>query len=107
MELPADDIYLTEEAKALKRWSALYAAELKRLGYIGEAQIASEVKRLIERGVRVPGRGSRIGIIVPDLEQYRKAIIREFTAELSPGAVLPGAPDDPVFNISLGAPLSE
>lgn len=174
MELPADDIYLTEEAKALKRWSALYAAELKRLGYIGEAQIASEVKRLIERGVPIPGEvilagfdeispavsaiagvlarrgsavtfwpgrdgappafeagiirckdeedeviraarwvravyrpGSRIGIIVPDLEQYRKAIIREFTAELSPGSVLPEAPVDPVFNISLGAPLSE
>lgn len=174
IELPGDDIYLTEEAKALKRWSASYAAELKKLGYIGEAQIPFEVKRLIERGVSIPGKiilagfdelspavssiagaiarrgsppvfwpgaqdmppagqagvvkchdeedevvqaarwiravyrpGKRIGVIVPDLEQYRKTILREFTAELSPGAALPGAQDGPVFNISLGAPLSE
>lgn len=174
MELPREYIYLTEEAKALKRWSDAYAAELKTLGYIGEAQIASEVKRLIERGVPIPSEvilagfdelspvvssisgalarrgsavtfwpgqedlppageagiikchdeedevvraarwvravyrpGKRIAVIVPDLEQYRKAIIREFTAELSPGEVLPEAEDKPVFNISLGAPLSE
>src|SRR3990170_7041668 len=174
MELPREDIYLTEEAKALKRWSDSYAAELKTLGYIGEAQIASQVKRLIERGVPIPSEvilagfdelspavssiagalarrgsasafwpgiadmppageagiinchgeedevvraarwiravyrpGKRIAVIVPDLEQYRKAIIREFTAELSPGEVLPEAEDKPVFNISLGAPLSE
>ncbi|CAG1064491.1 hypothetical protein BAC1_00048 [uncultured bacterium] len=174
LELPRDEIYLTEEAKALKRWSAVYSAELKRLGYIGETEVPSEVKRLIERGVAVPVEvifagfdevspavssiaaalekrgvaasfwpcaedlpeageaviircrdeddevlraarwvrtvykpGKKIGVIVPDLEGYRKAIIREFTAELSPAAVLPEASGKPVFNISLGAPLSE
>jgi ATP-dependent helicase/nuclease subunit B len=174
LELPKEEIYLTEEAKALKRWSASYGAELKRFGFIGEAELAFEVKRLIERGAQIPGEiilagfdelspavssiagaltrqgaavtfwpgaedaapsgeagiipchdeedeviraarwvravytpGKRIGVIVPDLEQYRKAILREFTAELSPGAVLPEAPETSVFNISLGAPLSE
>jgi probable DNA repair protein len=171
VELPEEEIYLTEEAKALKRWSASYGAELKRLGYIGEAEITSEVKRLIERGASIPGEvilagfdelspavssiagaltrqgrtsgrgqdtppvgeagiipcedkedevvraarwvravytpGKRIGVIVPDLEQYRKAILREFTAELSPGAVLPGMDVPSVFNVSLGSPLIE
>ena len=174
LELPREDIYLTEEAKALKRWSEVYGAELKRLGYIGETEVPFEVRRLIERGVPVPGEvifagfdeispavasiaavlekrgiaaafwpgagdvpeageavitrcrdeedevlraarwvravhrpGKKIGVIVPDLEGYRKAIIREFTSELSPAAVLPEAPEEPVFNISLGAPLSE
>jgi probable DNA repair protein len=57
------------------------------------------------RAVYKPGK--KIGVIVPDLEGYRKEIIREFTAELSPAAVLPEASKEPVFNISLGAPLSE
>lgn len=170
IELPREDIYLTEEAKALKRWQAAYEAELKRLGYVGEAEVPAEVKRLIERGVDVAGEivlagfdelspvvsaivealrrrpvavwspseddppagevmtvpckdeedevirsarwaraiyrpGKRIGFIVPDLERYRGLIIREFTAEIDPAAVLPGKAVNPVFNVSLGAPL--
>lgn len=172
ISLPEDEIYLTEESKALKRWSDTYDAELKRLGFLGEAQVFSEVKRLIERGVPVPGEvilagfdelspaassiagaltrrgalvnqwpamedtapqaearlvecedgldevlraarwvrevyrpGTKIGVIVPELDQYRAAIIREFTAELSPSSVIPGSPETSVFNISLGAPL--
>lgn len=172
IELPREDIYLTEEAKALKRWQAAFDGEIKRLGYISEAQVAGEVKRLIDRGVPVAGEvvlagfdelspaisaivealkkrsvavglwpdeqdqspagealtiqcrdeedeviraarwvrsvykpGQRIGIIVPGLERYQGLIIREFTSELSPASVLPSEPSNPVFNISLGAPL--
>jgi len=173
LKLP-EDIYLTEEAKALKRWSALYEAELRRLGFVSEARLPMEARRLIERGAPVPGEvvlagfdelspavssiaaalqsrgtrvvlwpapdelpapgetavvrcgdeddeveaaarwvravyrpGRRIGVIVPGLEGYRRRIVREFTAELSPAAVLPGSSSPAAFNISLGSPLSE
>ncbi|MCC6502539.1 MAG: PD-(D/E)XK nuclease family protein [Deltaproteobacteria bacterium] len=174
ISLPEDEIYLTEESKALKRWAGAYEAELKRLGFTGEAQVNEEAKRLIERGALIPGEvilagfdelspaassiaaalerqgslvsrwpdpldlppqaeaalvecedeleevvraarwvrsvyrpGMKIGVIVPDLDRYRRSIIREFTAELSPAAVLPGASVTSSFNVSLGAPLAE
>lgn len=52
IELP-EDIYLTEEARALRRWQGAFESEMKRLGYIPEAVVAGEVKRLIARGVPV------------------------------------------------------
>lgn len=54
-------------------------------------------------------KGSKIGIIVPDMEQYKDLIMREFSAELNPKSVIPkgGGEEENYesFNISLGGSL--
>ncbi|NIP99073.1 MAG: hypothetical protein GWM98_00435, partial [Nitrospinaceae bacterium] len=50
--------------------------------------------------------GETIGIVVPDLENYRGIIEREFKAELAPKSVFPWEEIPLPFNISLGTPLS-
>ncbi len=62
--------------------------------------LASSEKQLIGGG------GMRIGVIVPELGEYRDIILREFGAELSPVSVLPWKESTDVFNLSLGAALS-
>lgn len=168
-----EDIYLTGEARALKRWAKAYEGEIKRLGFVDrlalpqrlavlikakrlpvpeEAVIAgfdeftpaasAVIEALEQNGVKVsfwPGggggtkgavtvraygdeveevvqaarwirtlpQGARIGIIAPELNRYRDIINREFAAELDPASVLLSSDKRAVFNISLGAPLSE
>lgn len=175
-----EDIYLTEEAKGLKRWSEMYDGEVGRLGFIEPASLPDRVIRLVREGridirgmvvfagfdeltprvaslIRaIEGKGGkvefwpfhpetpnsqpptpnpisirgyadeveeviqaarwarrsllpdmRIGFIVPDIERYKGVIRREFTAELNPEAVFPWKDTKEVFNISLGAPLTD
>ncbi len=169
-----EDIYLTEESKALKAWISSYSGELRQFGCIDSTDVMHRVKSLISKGAPVPkeavlagfdetspavspviaalkARGTNvwfwpgeearpsakevnvlafadeheetaqaarwartaiepnmtIGFIAPQLEAYREIILREFSAELNPASVLPGAESDEVFNISLGTPLSE
>ena len=45
-----DDIYLTEEAAALKRWIRTYNAEVDRLGFISPLTLTERVIRLIKDG---------------------------------------------------------
>src|SRR6267378_2566360 len=52
------------------------------------------------------GRG-RIGVVVPQLAQRRKEVVRVFSRVMRPGHHLPGAEKTPLpFNVSLGEPLS-
>ena len=51
-----DDIYLTEEAAALKRWIRTYNTEVDRLGFISPLTLTERVIRLIKDG----------GITIPD-----------------------------------------
>lgn len=175
-----EDIYLTEEAKGLKRWAEIYDGEVGRLGFIEPATLPDRVIRLAREGridirervvfagfdeltprmaaliTAIEGKGGkvefwpehpetpssqppapnplsirgyadeveeviqaarwarrslrpdmRIGFIVPDIERYKGIIMREFTAELNPEAVFPWKDTKEVFNISLGAPLTD
>lgn len=167
-----EDIYLTGEARALKRWMKRYEAGIKRLGFVdrltlpqrlaglikakrlpvpeevvvagfdeftpaasvviealkqngvkvsfwpadkgtkGAAVVrayADEVEEVVQaaRWIRTLPHDARIGIIAPELNRYRDIINREFAAELDPASVLPAADERAVFNISLGATLSE
>jgi probable DNA repair protein len=48
-----------------------------------------------------------IGIVVPDLNKERKAILRVFRGLMAPASMLPGSTQDPLpFNVSLGAALN-
>ena len=192
VSLPLEDIYLTEESKALKRWKNSYEKEIVKLGFIDQLSLTERVKKLIKGDSRVslpdkiiiagfdeitPGtesfiaaikeqgccvdfwpdepvrsgllrRGSiqtsfeisevkarirvrayadekeeviqvarwirkvikpglRVGIVVPQMNRYRKIIRQEFTAELDPGSVLPWEEGSGLFNISMGSTIYE
>jgi ATP-dependent helicase/nuclease subunit B len=50
---------------------------------------------------------ARIGVVVPQLAQRRKEVVRVFSRVMQPGHHLPGAEKAPLpFNVSLGEPLS-
>lgn len=49
IRLPAD-IYLTEEARALKRWAAAYDSELGRLGFLDASVIPAKVAEIVKKG---------------------------------------------------------
>jgi ATP-dependent helicase/nuclease subunit B len=50
----------------------------------------------------------RIGVVVPDLGQRRKEVVRVFSRVMQPGFNLPGAAKAPLpFNVSLGEPLAD
>lgn len=51
--------------------------------------------------------GKRFGIIVPELENYRSLLQREFAAELSPASIFPGNKSELPFNVSQGSPLNQ
>ncbi|MBI1910399.1 MAG: PD-(D/E)XK nuclease family protein [Deltaproteobacteria bacterium] len=50
ISLPESDFYLTEEAKALKKWAKAYDDELKRLGFIDRLSLPKRLTRLAEAG---------------------------------------------------------
>ncbi|MBI5561909.1 MAG: PD-(D/E)XK nuclease family protein [Deltaproteobacteria bacterium] len=68
-----------------------------------------EVRQAARFARRAAIDGLRVGIIVPELSQYRDLIVREFDAELDPASVLPTQEGDSggVYNISLGLPLPD
>ena len=52
-------------------------------------------------------KGQTIGIIVPQLEKYRRQLHKELTSNLTPKSIFPGENIEPPFEISLGTPLSK
>lgn len=52
------------------------------------------------------GRAPRIGVVVPDLANRRREAARIFARVLGPADPLPGQARAPLFNLSLGEPLS-
>ncbi len=53
------------------------------------------------------GPTARIGIVVPDLAERRKTLMRTFRTMMAPATMLPGTKQEPLpFNISLGEALS-
>lgn len=61
-----------------------------------------------DAGGQVEGRPKRIGIVVPELGQRRKEVVRMFARTLQPAHNLPGEERKPLpFNVSIGAPLAE
>jgi ATP-dependent helicase/nuclease subunit B len=48
-----------------------------------------------------------IGIIVPELEKYRRSLYKELFSNLIPESIFPGKTIETPFDISLGTPLSD
>lgn len=49
-----EEIYLTEEAKALKNWISSYSDALRSIGCLDDTDVFSKVKGLISKGAPVP-----------------------------------------------------
>jgi len=52
-------------------------------------------------------KGQTIGIVVPQLEKYRRQLHKELISNLTPKSIFPGENIEPPFEISLGTPLSK
>lgn len=50
LRLPADDIYLTEEARALKRWTRSYEARVRELGFVERSSLSERILGLVNSG---------------------------------------------------------
>jgi len=71
VRLPADDTYLTEEARVFKGWLGLYEDELRRLGFTDYPCLMEGLRPLIAEGrVTIPKRIILAGFdeITPDVE---------------------------------------
>jgi len=72
-----EDIYLTDEAKALKRWAEAYDRDVENLGFIEQASLSGRVAELIRSGsITAPERVVIAGFdeISPRTESLIKAI---------------------------------
>jgi len=57
---------------------------------------------------RLEAGAKRIGVVVPDLGERRKEVVRTLSRVMHPGHQLPGRPKTPLaFNVSLGLPLPD
>ena len=66
------------------------------------AQVARRARTLLETNGAL-----RIGVVVPELSNWRDAVLRIFDETLDPGRLLPGAPSRAAgCNVSLAVPLS-
>ena len=63
-------------------------------------QVARWIRKVIKPGIR-------IGVVVPEMNRYRKIIRQEFAAELDPDSVFPWEERVGLFNISMGSKLYE
>ena len=101
-----DDIYLTEEAKALKRWAEVYEKEVDHLGFVEQASLSEKVTELIRnRSISVPdtvvfagfdeisprmaslikvieGGGGRVAFWPEHQENLKPVYVREYTDEV-------------------------
>jgi len=83
IEWPSDDIYLTEEAKALKRVSAAYEDAVKKLGFVDGASIMGRLISLVGKGgVEAPEEVAVVGFdeLAPRTERFLSALGRHGTA---------------------------
>lgn len=79
LSLDKDEIYLTEEAKALKRWIRAYEDELETLGFIDGAGIAGRLSGYIEMGkIPAPGGVVLAGFdeLTPSLSSFLRSLER-------------------------------
>lgn len=88
LKLPKDEIYLTEEAKALKRWSEEFESRVRALGYIDENSVPEGVATLIKAGVAVPG-----SVVLAGFDELTPAVLSVVAALRGRGAKVSLWPD--------------
>lgn len=84
------------------------ASPRRKAGLAAFADMEQEVRgcaRWVRRMLEC--QSGSIGVIALDMSGYQHCLQRIFCEELSPGALLPGAGTEKVFNLSLGRPLAK
>jgi len=78
--------------------------EIEILKYNNKTEETVQCSRWV-RAIFQPGK--KIGIVVPNMKEYRSILNRELSAELAPISIFPWVEKERPFNISLGTPLAE
>ena len=95
--LPTDDIYLTDEARSLKRWVLEYQGELKKRGFVDAPTLAGRVAALIRQGkVRLKERGGAERVVLAGFDELtpaQRSIVEGLKAE---GIVIEFWPEPPL-----------
>lgn len=97
------EVLLLNSNLEIKDESLEFPKNIKGYSFKTQSDEVTAVAREIRNKYR---EGKKIGIIVPDMEQYKDLIMREFSSELNPLSILPGEENYDSFNISLGNSLS-
>lgn len=77
IEWPRDDIYLTEEARALKRVSIAYEDAVRKLGFVDGAALVDRLSSLVKRGgAELPKELAVVGFdeLSPRADSFLKAL---------------------------------
>lgn len=77
LKLPEDDLYLTDETSALKRWSVIYEDRLERLGFVDPSAMTAEfVKTIGDGAIKAPSEIILAGFdeVSPSLDMLIEAI---------------------------------
>ncbi|MBI5642238.1 MAG: PD-(D/E)XK nuclease family protein [Deltaproteobacteria bacterium] len=91
ISFPRDDIYLTGEARALKRWIVEFEGAVKGLGFLDRLSIPDEVAGLIGRGqVDLPGT-----VIIAGFDEFTPRTSRLIRALEKAGLNIVYWPDEP------------
>ena len=91
-----------ENPSSLK--SLVEGREIAILKYNNKTEEAVQCSRWIRANCQP---GKNIGIVVPDMKDYRCFLNRELAAELAPISIFPWVEKEQPFNISLGTSLAE
>jgi probable DNA repair protein len=93
-----------EELEAAAQWAR---ARLEASG-TREASAQSGASAKLDDSASAAARAMRIGVVVPELGQRRKEVVRVFARTLQPAHNLPGEERKALpFNVSIGAPLAD
>ena len=92
ISFPREDIYLTEEAKAFRRWKNIYDEELKRLGFIDHVSLTKRIIKLIKADkVVLPEK-----VIIAGFDEMTPKIESFITEVKKNGCRVDFWPDEPV-----------
>lgn len=69
-------------------------------------QCARWIRHIFDSRSESSSADKTVGIVVPDITEYRDILQKELTAELTPKSIFPWETAEPRFNISTGTPLA-
>lgn len=83
--------------------------EIRQYANITEeaSQCARWVRHIFDSRPEETRSDSTVGIVVPEMSEYRDVLQKELTAELTPKGIFPWENITPRFNISTGVPLAQ
>ena len=96
ISFPREEIYLTEEAKAFRRWKNIYDKELKRLGFIDHVSLTERIIKLIKERIKLYCRNKIVVAGFDEMTPKTESFITEIKEQ---GCRVDYWPDEPVKSL--------